>query len=85
MGGRLLPGPAGPAAFFMYESASGERYTVYTSRTPNATQMRYAARDRNGAILWAEDGVGYVVSGPTDKDRLQQVARLVYDQTEKKL
>ncbi len=25
----------------------------------------------------------YVLSGPSDKDRLKQVARLVYDQTEK--
>jgi anti-sigma factor RsiW len=68
----------------MYESASGERYTVYTSRTKaNATQMRYAARDKDGAMFWAEDGVGYVVSGPTDKEKLMHVARLVYDQNEK--
>jgi anti-sigma factor RsiW len=84
VGGRLLPGPAGPAAFFMYETASGERYTVYTSRTKSsATQMRYAARDKEGAMFWSDNGVGYVVSGPTDKDKLQHVARLVYDQTEK--
>jgi anti-sigma factor RsiW len=34
-------------------------------------------------LYWADRGVGYVLSGPTDKDRLQQVARLVYDQAEK--
>ena len=34
-------------------------------------------------MFWADRGVGYVVSGRTDKDRLTQVARLVYDQTEK--
>ena len=34
-------------------------------------------------MYWSEDGVGYVLSGPTDQDRLNQVARLVYDQTEK--
>jgi anti-sigma factor RsiW len=34
-------------------------------------------------MYWSEDGVGYVLSGPTDQDRLHQVARLVYDQTEK--
>jgi anti-sigma factor RsiW len=69
----------------MYESASGERYTLYTSRAANAdvTQMRYAAQDKDGAMFWADKGVGYVVSGPTDKDRLNQVARQVYDQTEK--
>ncbi|HEY8334397.1 MAG TPA: anti-sigma factor [Tardiphaga sp.] len=84
VGGRLLPGPEAPAAFFMYESPTGERYTLYTSRaTTDATQMRYAAQDKDGAMFWAEKGVGYVVSGPTDKDRLNQVARLVYDQTEK--
>ena len=84
VGGRLLPGPTGPASFLMYESASGERFTIYTSRveTENA-QMRYAARESDGALFWADRGVGYVLSGPTDKDRLNQVARLVYDQTEK--
>lgn len=85
VGGRLLPGPEAPAAFFMYESPSGERYTLYTSRAAkaDATQMRYAAQDKDGAMFWADKGVGYVVSGPTDKDRLNQVARQIYDQTEK--
>jgi anti-sigma factor RsiW len=85
VGGRLLPGPEAPAAFFMYESATGERYTLYTSRAAKSdtTQMRYAAQDKDGALFWADKGVGYVVTGPTDKDRLNQVARQVYDQTEK--
>jgi anti-sigma factor RsiW len=84
VGGRLLPGPEAPAAFFMYEGASGERFTLYTSRAETGTtQMRYAAHDGDGALFWADRGVGYVLSGPIDKDRLNQVARLVYDQTEK--
>src|SRR5258708_5430721 len=84
VGGRLLPGPTGPASFLMYESASGERFTLYTSRAkPESAQMRYTAAENSGAMYWSEDGVGYVLSGPTDKDRLNQVARLVYDQTEK--
>ena len=84
VGGRLLPGPEAPAAFFMYESGNGERYTLYSSRAATeATQMRYAAQDKDGALFWADKGVGYVLSGPTDKERLNQVARLVYDQTEK--
>jgi anti-sigma factor RsiW len=85
VGGRLLPGPTGPASFLMYESASGERFTLYTSRGKTDTaQMRYTAAKNSGAMYWSEDGVGYVLSGPTDKDRLNQVARLVYDQTEKR-
>jgi anti-sigma factor RsiW len=84
VGGRLLPGPDTPAAFFMYETASGERFTLYTSRAKaETTSMRYAEQDKDGAMFWADKGVGYVVSGPTDKDRLNQVARQIYDQTEK--
>jgi anti-sigma factor RsiW len=84
VGGRLLPGPTGPASFLMYESASGERFTVYTARAKTeTTQMRYAKQDGDGALFWADRGVGYVVSGSTDRDRLTQVARLVYDQAEK--
>jgi anti-sigma factor RsiW len=84
VGGRLLPGPGGPASFLMYESASGERFTLYASRaTTDSAQMRYMSKDANGALYWADRGVGYVLSGPIDKDRLQQVARLVYDQAEK--
>ena len=84
VGGRLLPGPTGPASFLMYESASGERFTLYTSKAKTATaQMRYTAAENSGAMYWSEDGVGYVLSGPVEKDRLNQVARLVYDQTEK--
>src|SRR5436190_566218 len=83
-GGRLLPGPTGPASFLMYESASGERFTIYTARAAaGTTQMRYARQDKDGALSWAERGVAYVVSGSSDRERLTQVARLVYDQTEK--
>jgi len=84
VGGRLLPSPSGPASFLMYESASGERYTLYTSRAKTGTeQMRYTAGENSGAMYWSEDDVGYVLSGPTDKERLNQVARMVYEQTEK--
>src|SRR5712664_744903 len=84
VGGRLLPGPTGPASFLMYESASGERFTVYTAKAESeTTQMRYTAQNNEGALFWADRGVGYVVSGGSDRDRLTQVARLVYDQSEK--
>ena len=85
IGGRLLPGPDGPASFLMYESASGERFTLYAARAKIETaQMRYTAAENSGAMYWSEDNVGYVLSGPTDKDRLKQIARQVYDQIEKR-
>ncbi len=85
VGGRLLPGPGGPASFLMYEGPSGERFTVYAARAASpTTEMRYTSRDSDGAMSWAEGGVGYVVSGGGgDRDRLTQVARLVYDQADK--
>jgi anti-sigma factor RsiW len=84
VGGRLLPGPGGPASFLMYEGPSGERFTVYAAKaTTDATQMRYTNEGGNGALFWADRGVGYVVSGSNDRERLSQVARLVYDQAEK--
>jgi anti-sigma factor RsiW len=84
VGGRLLPGPSGPASFLMYEGPSGERFTVYAAKaSAETTQMRYTTEGGNGALFWADRGVGYVVSGGTDRERLTQVARLVYDQSEK--
>ena len=84
VGGRLLPGPSGPASFLMYESASGERFTIYTAKSEAAaTQMRYAAQGGESAQVWADRGVGYVVSGGTDRGRLTQIAQAVYDQMEK--
>ena len=84
VGGRLLPGPSGPASFLMYESASGERFTIYTAKAATeTTQMRYTTQNNEGALFWADRGVGYVVSGGSDRERLTQVARLVYDQSEK--
>ena len=84
VGGRLLPGPTGPASFLMYESASGERFTIYTFKASTETrQMRYTTLDNDGAMFWAERGVGYVVSGGSDRERLTQVARAIYEQVEK--
>lgn len=85
IGGRLLPGPTGAASFLMYEGPSGERFTFYASKAKvESAQMRYTAAENSAAVYWSDDGVGYVVSGPVDKERLKQVARLIYEQTEKK-
>jgi len=84
VGGRLLPGPTGPASFFMYESASGERFTIYSAKAQDeTTQMRYAAEGGDSALFWADRGVGYVVSGGADRQRLTQIAQAVYDQMDK--
>jgi anti-sigma factor RsiW len=85
VGGRLLPGPAGAAAFFMYEGASGERFTLYCSRARvPETALRYSAAGQVAAFYWIEQEKAYVVSGPADRDRLLKVAQSAYDQLERR-
>ena len=82
--GTVGAGPEGPAAFLMYESPSGERFTLYASRADmKTTHMRYASSNGDGAMFWANGRVGYVFSGSADKDRLNRIARMVYDQTDR--
>lgn len=85
VGGRLLPGPFGPAAFCMYESASGERFTIYYARTDAApTALHYRQSDRFAGFYWVDQGLAYVVSGPGDRDRLHAIAQAAYDRIDKK-
>ena len=69
----------------MYESASGERFTIYTAKSDaEATQMRYQAQGKESSLFWADDGVAYaVVSSGIDRGRLTQIAQAIYDQLEK--
>jgi anti-sigma factor RsiW len=84
VGGRLLPGPLGPAALFMYEGPSGERYTLYCARTnAAATAMRFKSADRFAGFYWVDHGIAYVVSGPSDREKLSGVAQAVYDQVDR--
>ena len=84
VGGRLLPSLTGNgAAFFMYEGASGERFTIYCRRTrAKESAFRYDAAGMVGSFTWVSDTVGYVVSGPADRPRLQAVAQAVHQTTD---
>ncbi len=83
LGGRLLPGPAGPAALLMFENGNGDRVTFYSSKV-SAQQMsfRYLQSDNVAAIRWVESGYAFVVSGNADKARLKELARAAYEQLE---
>jgi len=83
VGGRLLPGPTGPAAFFMYEGPSGDRFTLYCGTT-SAVQsaMRYHSIEQTGSIYWVDRDLAYVLSGPADREQLLKVAQAAYDQIE---
>lgn len=81
VGGRLLPGPTGATAFFMYENASGERFTLYCGHTADQeTALRYTAGEKNAAYYWVDRNVAYVLSGPAQRDNLREIAQAAYDQ-----
>lgn len=81
IGGRLLPGPKGPAALLMYEGPSGERFTLYCARaTAPDSALRYREAGAVAAFYWVEGEISYVVSGPSDRARLHKVAEAAYEQ-----
>jgi anti-sigma factor RsiW len=80
LGGRLLPGIAGPAALFMYEG-NGERITLYCSKLAEQnSSFRYNEVEPVAAVQWIDGGYAWVVSGPANKMRLKGIARAAYDQ-----
>jgi anti-sigma factor RsiW len=85
VGGRLLPGPTGEAAaFYMYENASGERFTIYCAKaTAPESALRYKTDEGSAAFYWVDGKVAYVVSGPADREKLEKVTKTVYEQVDK--
>ncbi|HEU5016375.1 MAG TPA: anti-sigma factor [Pseudolabrys sp.] len=85
VGGRLLPGPSGATAFYMYEAPSGERFTIYCAKAETApeTALRFTEGKRFAAVYWVDDKLAYVVSGPPERARLESVAKAVYEQVDK--
>jgi anti-sigma factor RsiW len=84
VGGRLLPGPTGAAALYMYEGKSGERFTLYCAkaREPESA-LRYLEGERFAAFTWIDGEFGFVVSGPDKRERLEKVTQLIYEQVER--
>lgn len=83
IGGRLLPGSAGPVAQFMYQDASGQRLTLYVSTERNDnrdTAFRFASEGAINIFYWIDGPYGYALSASIAKDELARIATSVYDQ-----
>ena len=83
LGGRLLPGPDGPVAHFMYQDGSGKRLTLYVnarSKAEGPTAFRYAKEGTVSVFYWIDGQWGYALSGDIDKPALSRVANTVYRQ-----
>ncbi|MFD1555940.1 anti-sigma factor [Paraburkholderia silviterrae] len=75
VGGRLLPGAAGPAAQFMYQNGAGSRLTLYVSVSGRGRDAVHLLSDGNHrTFYWSTDGMGYALSGPATETRLRTIA-----------
>jgi anti-sigma factor RsiW len=83
LGGRLLPGPEGPVAQFMYQEPTGKRLTLYVSaraRSEGQTAFRFAQEGNVSVFYWIDGDWGYALSGDIEKPALSRVATSVYRQ-----
>jgi anti-sigma factor RsiW len=75
VGGRLLPGTAGPAAQFMYENDAGERLTLYVGTSGKEYGAVRLLRDGNRrTFYWSTERMGYALSGPPTEGKLRNIA-----------
>ncbi|MFC4705341.1 anti-sigma factor family protein [Paraburkholderia caffeinitolerans] len=75
VGGRLLPGAAGPAAQFMYQNHAGARLTLYVSASGRDRDAVHLLSDGSRrTFYWSTGGMGYALSGPATEARLRTIA-----------
>ncbi|HEX7932675.1 MAG TPA: anti-sigma factor [Paraburkholderia sp.] len=75
LGGRLLPGADGPAAQFMYEDGTGARLALYVSPAPQREMaIRLLREGDRRTFSWANDRMGYAVSGRMAEGQLRKIA-----------
>jgi anti-sigma factor RsiW len=84
VGGRLLPGDAGPVAHFMYQTEKGRRITLYV-RTEAAenreTAFRFSSEGNVKVFYWIDRKLGYALSSADlSREDLLAVADTVYRQ-----
>jgi anti-sigma factor RsiW len=83
VGGRLLSGPNGPVAHFMFQDTRGARLMLYVSRQRNdsrETAFRFSQEDRVSVFYWIDGNYGYALTGEMDRKPLLTIANAVYKQ-----
>lgn len=86
IGGRLLPGDAGPVAQFMYHDVAGQRLTLYVTREvpklpgESQTAFRFGQDGPVNVFYWVDKNFGYAISGGAERQVLLRVSQEVYRQ-----
>jgi anti-sigma factor RsiW len=73
VGGRILPGRTGPAAFLLYETSDGERLALLAEREVGIEPSQ-ADRDGVRAIGWRSRGHDFAVAASLADGRLKSIA-----------
>jgi anti-sigma factor RsiW len=81
VGGRLLVASGGPAAQLMYQTAAGQRLTLFVATNPDNRETAFRFAEENGASVfyWYDGPLGYALSGEIGRADLLPIARAVYD------
>ncbi|MGE5615930.1 MAG: anti-sigma factor family protein, partial [Bacillota bacterium] len=85
LGGRLLSGPDGPVAQFMYQDGGGKRLTLYvTGKTQkeSTTAFRFAQEGPVSVFYWIDADCCYAITAELGKGDLARIATTVYQQLE---
>ena len=79
LGGRLLPGPQGPACQIMYQNAAGKRLTIYLARDPQGAPkpIRFSDKDAVQVVFWSDGTLAFAVSAELRSDELQRIAAAI--------
>ncbi len=88
VGGRLLPGEMGARAQFMFQNAMGMRITLYlgaVNKVPDTveaqeTSFHFSTDGPIPSFYWIDQGFGYALAGPVQRDALLKLAEAVYRQ-----
>ncbi len=85
VGGRLLAEGARPVAQLMYEDARGRRLTLYLRAIEGAEETAFRFIEENGvaAFYWIDEDYAYALVAPLERDRLLDIAHLVYRDLER--
>lgn len=80
VGGRLLPDDGKPAAQFMYEDESKARLTVYVRRNieSHETAFQFVSDKGVSAFYWIDANFAYALVGKTNRDVLQEAAKIIH-------
>lgn len=81
VGGRMLPFDGKAAAQYMYETAEGERLTLFMARTEDESQTSFRLLEKEGlnTIRWQNGPWVFVVIAPLDWDQLSPIATKMHD------